>query len=346
MWRVILKKCTVGQGQRACIALRDATLLSSQMLRQQTHQNSQSMPSMLLGQLQQTQKLKIKSQHITQINQYKIKIEPIQTSRDKLLFSMLNLKDNLGQVIISGMETINRAVINVKGEEHNLLVEGNGLKEVMCTEGVDGTKTTSNHVLEVEKVLGIEAARASIIYEMKYTLSQHGLNIDSRHLSLLGDVMTYKGRILGITRFGISSMRDSTLLLASFEKTIDHLFDSAALCRKDRISGVSECIIMGMPVPLGTAPIKLFMAPPKRPSLHRRPLLFDHIETELKEEDIIIQSLSSYYQQKKKKKKKKKKKPPLYPLFFYTIDQHQKTTIKKKTRPAQQKKNTTNKRTT
>ena len=41
-------------------------------------------------------------------------------------------------------------------------------------------------------------------------------------------------------------------MLASFEKTTDHLFDAAVHSRKDDIVGVSECIIMGVPIPLGT----------------------------------------------------------------------------------------------
>jgi hypothetical protein len=36
---------------------------------------------------------------------------------------------------------------------------------------------------------------------------------------LLADVMTYKGEVLGITRFGMAKMKDSVLMLASFEKT-------------------------------------------------------------------------------------------------------------------------------
>lgn len=48
--------------------------------------------------------------------------------------------------------------------------------------------------MEVEKVLGIEAARACIIREIDYTMSSHGLGVDPRHLMLLGDVMCYKVR--------------------------------------------------------------------------------------------------------------------------------------------------------
>ena len=48
----------------------------------------------------------------------------------------------------------------------NLIVEGTGLKTVMITEGVDYTKTVTNHLMEIENVLGIEAARSTIIKEI------------------------------------------------------------------------------------------------------------------------------------------------------------------------------------
>ncbi len=47
-------------------------------------------------------------------------------------------------------------------------------------------------------------------------------------------------------------MKDSVLMLASFEKTTDHLFEAAFYGKKDKIDGVSECIIMGVPMRIGT----------------------------------------------------------------------------------------------
>jgi DNA-directed RNA polymerase beta' subunit len=58
--------------------------------------------------------------------------------------------------------------------------------------GIVGEATTSNHVIEAAKVLGIEAARRTIIDEIQYTMQSHGMSIDPRHVMLLGDVMTYK----------------------------------------------------------------------------------------------------------------------------------------------------------
>lgn len=58
--------------------------------------------------------------------------------------------------------------------------------------GVVGEHTSSNHVIEVAQVLGIEAARRTIINEIQYTMKSHDMIIDPRHVMLLGDVMSYK----------------------------------------------------------------------------------------------------------------------------------------------------------
>lgn len=63
--------------------------------------------------------------------------------------------------------------------------------------------------------------------------------------------------MLGITRFGMTKMKDSILMLASFEKTSEHLFNASFNGRDDQIEGVSECIIMGIPMQLGTGILKV-----------------------------------------------------------------------------------------
>ncbi|CAG8479721.1 17381_t:CDS:10 [Racocetra fulgida] len=133
---------------------------------------------------------------------------------DRLYFRLQVLKRSLPKVIIKGIQTVTRAVISeAKAGKKQLLVEGYGLREVMTTEGIFGTETTSNNVNE--------------------------------------------GEVLGIHRFGISNMKSSVLMLASFEKTTDHLFDAALHSKRDCLEGVSESIIMGMPMQLGTGLFKL-----------------------------------------------------------------------------------------
>lgn len=204
-----------------------------------------------------TSKLKLKQQHLRILDHAKLVIFPTEPDRKKLHFSLFNLRNMLPKVIVKGIPTVERAVINQDKGTYNLLVEGTNLAAVMGTEGIDGLHTRSNHVFEAEHTLGIEAARKCIIDEIQYTMASHGMSIDIRHMMLLADVMTYKGEVLGITRFGIAKMKDSVLMLASFEKTTDHLFDAAVHGRVDQIEGVSECIIMGIPMPIGTGLLKI-----------------------------------------------------------------------------------------
>ncbi|KAF2634378.1 DNA-directed RNA polymerase III subunit RPC1 [Massarina eburnea CBS 473.64] len=173
------------------------------------------------------------------------------------------VKSMIPDVVIKGYPDCQRAIIkkdskpNENGDyECQLLVEGYGLKACMTTPGIEGHKTTSNSVMEVKQELGIEAARATIIREIGSVMGN--MDIDPRHMQLLADVMTFKGEVYGITRHGLQRSRDSVLQLASFEKTPDHLFEAAAKGKIDRIDGVSECIIMGQPVKLGTGAMQVY----------------------------------------------------------------------------------------
>ena len=62
-----------------------------------------------------------------------------------------------------GISSVTRAIIHQDDDHgsvrYKLLVEGLNLQAVMATPGVKGSATTSNHTMEVEKYLGIEAAR-------------------------------------------------------------------------------------------------------------------------------------------------------------------------------------------
>ncbi|EGG22501.1 RNA polymerase III [Cavenderia fasciculata] len=232
--------------------------------------SAESIKASILG----TKGLKLKPANIETLGE-KLRIKPPEHNRRLILYSLQFLKNNLPNVIVHGIPTVNRVVIskpNEKEDKYQLLVEGYDLLKVMATPGIKGTHTCSNHIMEVEKVLGIEAVRSIIISEIQMIMVSHGMSIDIRHIMLMADLMCFKGEILGITRFGIAKMKESVLMLASFEKTTDHLFDAAVHRRQDDIVGVSECIIMGIPVPLGTGLFKLLYTA-KKTNLPRKSLL-------------------------------------------------------------------------
>jgi DNA-directed RNA polymerase III subunit RPC1 len=59
---------------------------------------------------------------------------------------------------------------------------------------VDQTKTKTNHIMEIFDVLGIEAARTTIVKQIKYIFAIYAIQVDIRHINLLADVMTTKGK--------------------------------------------------------------------------------------------------------------------------------------------------------
>lgn len=211
--------------------------------------------------LQNKKKLKLKEKNIIIENPIKMKIEPPDANRDNMYFSLHSIKKNLPDIMVSGVKTVNRVIINRKKDDENkfiLAIEGTGLSEILKTPGIDYKSCTSNNIDEINNVLGIEAARATIIYELNYTFAGHGIQVDKRHLNLIADLMTFKGSVHGFQRFGMAKMKDSVLLHSSFERTSDVLFDAAMHSKVDKLKGVSESIITGKMMPVGTGLFRTF----------------------------------------------------------------------------------------
>ena len=225
-------------------------------------------------------KLGLAEKHIRVVNTSLLTVYPTNTTSEEMYNNLQNLKQEIPNASVRGLPGVTRAVIETKQgkdgqpETYGLLVEGLDLIAVMGVPGVVPTKTASNHIMKIHEVLGVEAARSLIINEITGTMGSYGLGIDVRHVQQLADVMTFKGPILGIQRHGIMRMKDSVLTLASFERTTDVLFDAAVRGRKDLGIGISESIIMGMNINVGSGSFKLLQKVDrsKRPPM-RRPLL-------------------------------------------------------------------------
>lgn len=118
---------------------------------------------------------------------------------------------------------------------------------------VDASRTISNDNIEVLNVLGCEAARQSLINELRFVLSSYGIYVNYRHISTLVDVMTIRGKLTSITRHGINRVESSgPLRKCTFEETVEILVEGAVFSQKDTLSGISENVIMGQLGPFGT----------------------------------------------------------------------------------------------
>ncbi len=173
---------------------------------------------------------------------------------------LLQLVKNVQSVILKGIKGIKRVVIRKEESgEYVLYTEGSVLKEVLAIDGVDATRTRTNNVNEIFEVMGIEAARAALIHEATETLREQGLNVDIRHIMLVSDIMTVDGDVKPIGRHGISGEKASVLARAAFEVTVSHLLDSGMSGDVDELRGVTENVIVGQPIRLGTGNVKLIV---------------------------------------------------------------------------------------
>ncbi|MDT3433750.1 DNA-directed RNA polymerase subunit A'' [Haloarcula sp. 1CSR25-25] len=177
---------------------------------------------------------------------------------------LLQLVEELREIVFKGIEEITRVVIRKEetdnGEEFVLYTEGSDFGEVLDIEGVDASRTTCNNIHEIYRELGVEAARETLINETMNTLEEQGLDdVNVRHLMLVADIMTNEGTIESIGRHGISGSKDSVLARAAFEVTVNHLLDAAIHGEVDELDGVTENVIVGKPIKLGTGDVNLRM---------------------------------------------------------------------------------------
>ena len=170
---------------------------------------------------------------------------------------LLQIVEKVRFMTIKGIDGIKRVVVRKEGDEYVLYTEGSSLKKVLQLEGIDHTRTKTNNTNEMADVFGIEAARNSIIEEAMDTLREQGLNVDVRHIMLVADMMTIEGDVKQIGRHGIAGEKTSVLSRAAFEVTVNHLLDAAIRGEVDELSGVTENVIVGQPILLGTGDVRL-----------------------------------------------------------------------------------------
>ena len=175
------------------------------------------------------------------------------------------LRENLAALRIKGIKGITRAIIRKQHREYVIYTEGSNFKEILDMEMIDPTRTTTNNIQEIFEVLGVEAARNSIIKEASSTLGEQGLTVDLRHIMLVSDIMTNGGDVKAIGRHGISGRKSSVLARAAFEITSTHLMRAAIIGEEDYLDGVTENVIVGQPVTLGTGAVTLVYRPIAQP---------------------------------------------------------------------------------
>lgn len=130
---------------------------------------------------------------------------------------------------------------------------GNVFETILGIEGVDTTRTTCNDPKVMLATFGIEMAWRVITNEVREIFDAS--SVDFRHISLIAKTMCRTGDLSAVSRFGIRNWNNATLLLASFEETVDVIFSAATFGTLDMLRGVAERIITGTLTDCGTGSV-------------------------------------------------------------------------------------------
>ncbi len=162
------------------------------------------------------------------------------------------LKEKVLDIQVSGIKDITNAVVRRERDDWIINTIGSNLEKVLAIDEVDGVKTITNDIHETTEVLGVEAARNLIIKEAMKTMQEQGLDVDIRHVMLVGDIMTFKGSVTSIGRYGVAGAKTSILARAAFEETIKHLVRASIRNEVDYFKGIFENVMIGQVIPAGT----------------------------------------------------------------------------------------------
>lgn len=171
---------------------------------------------------------------------------------EKGLNDLYKVKEKLRSVYVCGIKGVSQVLPVKRKDEFIIISAGSNMKKILDLDFVDESRTTSNDIYEIQKVLGIEAARQAIIDEVFKVIEAQALNVDIRHIMLVADTMCSSGEIKGITRYGVVSEKSSVLARASFETPIKHIINAALVGEIDFLNSVVENVMLNQPVPVGT----------------------------------------------------------------------------------------------
>jgi len=204
-----------------------------------------------LGAVLEMQKCTVK----TRGKRMRLKVEKAE-NRKKLL-------SKVSSVYVKGVPGVRRVLVTEEHGEWAVRTDGSDMSKALVVSGVDPSRTTTNHVHEISTTFGIEAARNALINEALGVLEEQGLDVDVRHVMLVADMMTSTGEIQQIGRHGISGKKSSVLARAAFEITLPNIINAAVTGESDPLEGVTENVIVGQSIPIGTGLVELYMSAEK-----------------------------------------------------------------------------------
>ena len=146
-------------------------------------------------------------------------------------------------------------------EEYFLRTNGSSLFNILTKSYIDSSRTVSNNIKEIYHNLGIEAARWMLQKQMIDVFTASNSNTNPRHVGILCDMMTNRGKIMPANRLGINQSDNEIGPLAkcSFEETTEQLKIASLYGSFDKLKGVSSNIMVGQIPDCGTGDSKIIL---------------------------------------------------------------------------------------
>ena len=178
--------------------------------------------------------------------------------------TVIIIRNKILNTTVKGVPDIERVTLVQKDKEWVIQTTGSNIAKVFEVEGIDKKNVRTNNVFEIANTLGIEAARNALINELNTTLDDQGLEVDIRYIMLVSDLMCSKGYMQQIGRHGIAGNKASVLARAAFEITVPTIARAALGGEVEQLKGVTENVIVGSTIPIGSGTVDLYMQVSKK----------------------------------------------------------------------------------
>jgi DNA-directed RNA polymerase II subunit RPB1 len=197
--------------------------------------------------------------------QKKTKVNPLDQSDH--IYILKNFQDQLLQnIVLRGIKGIDKVILrkikdNVfekngvyKKEDIWVLdTVGTNMLDILALDYIDASRVVSNDIVEVYNILGIEAARQTILNELVEVISYDGTYINYHNYCILCDRMTATSKLISISRHGINNDNIGPIAKASFEETPEMFLRAAKHAELDNMRGISANVMCGQEGFFGTS---------------------------------------------------------------------------------------------
>ena len=201
----------------------------------------------------------------------KVKINPLDQSDQ--IYILKNFQDQLlDGIVLRCVKNINKVILRkvkdnlvekggsyIKEDIWVLDTIGTNLIDVLGLDYIDPKRTISNDIVEIFNVLGLEAARQCIYNELAEVLEFDDAYVNTHHMALLCDRMTFSIKLISIFRHGINGDDIGPIAKASFEETPEMFLKAARHAELDTLRGISANVMCGQEGMFGTASFQVLL---------------------------------------------------------------------------------------